>query len=244
MRMTLVCKSFLLFIIFLLTGSVAFSQITNGKIIYERKTNLYKKFKSDDVKEWLKEEDKNKVDVFELYFNDSMSLFKPQESDLKERMSWATSKNIVYQNLNRDTRFTIRDLWGEKFYVEDTLWDRQWKITDSKRNIAGYTCKKAIWQANDSTRIYAWYSEDLVPSVGPESFYGLPGTILGLATEDGGVIYFAKSVEVVKQSVELLTPVKGKSKIYKTAEIKAKLEKDFGKNPWGKEMIKNMFGLW
>lgn len=237
-------KKHITILFFLLICSFAFSQITGGKIIYERKTNLYKKFKGNDVKEWLREEDRNKVDIFELYFNDTMSLFKPQDSDLKEKMSWATSKNTVYQNLKSNTRLSIKDLWGEKFYVEDTLWSRQWKITDSKRNIAGYNCRKAIWQANDSTRIYAWYSEDLVPSTGPESFYGLPGAILGLATEDGGVIYFAKSVETGKQPIELLTPSRGKNKVYKTAEIKAKLEKDFGKNPWGKEMIKNMFGLW
>ena len=67
-----------------------FSQITYGKITYERRTNLYKKFKSNgDVKEWLREEDKNKIDVFELYFNDTLSVFKPQESDIVERMSWA-----------------------------------------------------------------------------------------------------------------------------------------------------------
>ena len=229
----------------LLIGSASlFSQIHSGKVIYERKTNLYKKFKGDDVKEWLKEEDKNKVDVFELYFNDSLSLFQPQESDLKEKMSWATDKNTVYQNLLTGTRLSIKDLWGEKFYVEDSLWKRQWKLTDSHRKIAGYNCRKAVWQANDSTRIYAWYADELMPSVGPESFYGLPGVILGLATEDGGVIYFAKTVEVAVQPVEKLKPVKGKNKIYKTAEIKAKLEKDFGKNPWGKEMIRNMFGLW
>jgi GLPGLI family protein len=228
-------------ILFCLDGD---AQILSGKITYERKTNLYKKFKSDDVKDWLKEQDKNKVDVFELYFNDTMSVFMPKESDLKEEMSWATSKNTVYQNLIRNTRLSIKDMWGEKFYVEDTLWKRTWKITDNKRNIAGYNCRKAIWQANDSTRIYAWYSDDLVPSVGPESFYGLPGTILGLATEDGGVIYFAKSVEVMNPPIEKLTPIKSRNKIYKTAEIKAKLEKDFGKRPWGKEMIMNMFGLW
>jgi GLPGLI family protein len=242
--MTLVSKYFLTLCLAMLFLASASAQVSSGKIVYERKTNLYKKFKGEDVKEWLREEDKNKVDVFELYFNDSLSLFKPQESELRERMSWATDKNIVYQNLLANTRFTIKDVWGEKLYVEDTLWRRTWKITDSKRNIAGYNCRKAIWQANDSTRIYAWYAEELMTSTGPESFSGLPGTILGLATEDGGVIYFAKTVEITKQSVETLTPVKGKNKIYKTEEIKAKLMKDFGKNPWGKQMIKNLFGLW
>jgi GLPGLI family protein len=241
--MTLVSR-ILYFMLLVLCCNTAFAQVSSGKVIYERKTNLYKKFKGDDVKEWLREEDKNKVDVFELYFNDSLSLFKPQESELKERMSWATDKNVVYQNFVTKRRMTIKDLWGEKFYVEDSLWERKWKITDSKRNIAGYNCRKAIWQANDSTRIYAWYSEELMTSTGPESFNGLPGVILGLATEDGGVIYFAKTVEMMKPSVVDLQPAKNKSKIYKTAEIKAKLEKDFGKNPWGKQMIRSMFGLW
>jgi len=237
-------KLLLLFSVLLFANAVATAQITSGKIVYERKTNLYKKFKNDDVKEWLQPEDKNKVDIFELYFNDSLSVFKEQESDLKERMSWATSKNTVYQNRNNNYRLTIKSLWGEQMYVEDTLFKRQWKITDIKRNISGYNCRKAIWKANDTTTIYAWYSEEIMTSTGPESFYGLPGTILGLAAEDGGVIYFAKSVEVSKPDVTSLLPKKGKNKIYTSKELKAKLEKDFGKNPWGKAMISNMFGVW
>jgi GLPGLI family protein len=233
-----------LFVVLLFLNQVVIGQITSGKIVYERKTNLYKKFKNDDVQDWIDKEDKNKVDVFELYFNDSLSVFKVQESDLKERMSWATSKNTIYQNFNQNYRLSIKPVWGEELYVEDTLYNRKWKITDSKRNISGYNCRKAIWQANDTTRIYAWYCDEIMTSVGPESFYGLPGAILGLATEDGGVIYFAKSVEVTKPDVKDLLPKKGKHKIYSSAELKAKLEKDFGKNTWGKAMIKDMFGIW
>lgn len=238
------CRRFGILLLLLVVAAPAFAQVTSGKVIYERRTNLYKKFKGDDVREWLREEDKNKVDVFELFFNDSMSLFRPQESDIREKLSWATDKSTVYQNLSANTRLSIKDVWGEKVYVEDSLWKRQWKLTESHRSIAGYNCRKAIWQANDSTRIYAWYADELIPSAGPESFCGLPGVILGLATEDGGVIYFAKSVEVSVQPAEKLRPVTEKKKVYKTAELKTKLEKDFGKNPWGREMIRNMFGLW
>ena len=227
--------------LFLLCGGVAFAQITSGKIVFERKTNLYKKYKDDNVKDWLKEIDKNKVDYFELYFNDSMSVFMPQESDLKERMSWATSKNTTYQNFKTNSTLAIKSVWGEQLYVQDTLKKRVWKITDSKRVISGYNCRKAIWEMNDTTRIYVWYADDIVPNVGPEAFAGLPGAILGLATEDGGVIYFAKSVEALNPSMERLTPKKGKNKIYESAELKTKLEKDFGKNPWGKAMIKDLF---
>ncbi len=242
--MIMVGKKIMSIALLLCFVNVVLAQVTTGKIVYERKTNLYKKFKDDNVKEWLKEEDKNKMDVFELYFTDSISVFMPQESDLKERMSWATSKNVVYQQYTQNKRLTLKSIWGEQLYVEDTLYKREWKITDSKRVICGYNCRKAIWQANDSTRLYAWYCDDIVPSVGPESFYGLPGAILGLATEDGGVIYFAKTVELKKPTMETVIPKRGKNKIYSSAELKAKLEKDFGKNPWGKAMIKETFGLW
>lgn len=224
---------------------LASSQITYGKITYERKTNLYKKFKNNgDVKEWLKEEDKNKIDMFELYFNDSLAVFKPQESDLAERMSWATSKNVVYQNFHSNYRLTEKKIWGEQFLVADSVRQFKWKITESKRSICGYQCRKAIWQANDTTRIYAWFCTEVNASIGPESFVGLPGAILGLATEDGGVIYFAKSVEMIKPDVTTLVPKKSKQKTYKSAELKAQLEKDFGKEKWGKAMIYNNFSIW
>ena len=221
------------------------SQISYGKITYERKTNLYKKFKDNgDVKDWLKEEDKNKVDIFELYFNDSISIFKPQESELVERMSWATSKNVVYQNQANRTRLTEKSIWGEKFLVQDSVRNFKWKITDSKRKICGYQCRKAVWVANDTTRLYAWFCSEVMPSIGPESFVGLPGTILGLATEDGGVIYFAKSIDIVKTDAALILPKKTKQKLYKVAELRAQLEKDYGKEKWGKTMIYNNFEIW
>lgn len=221
------------------------AQIDYGKITYERKTNLYKKFKNNgDVKEWLREEDKNKVDVFELYFNDSLSVFKPQESDLVDRMSWATSKNVVYQNKKDNSRLTEKSIWGEKFLITDSVRHFTWKLTDSKRKICGYTCRKAIWQANDSTRLYAWYCNEIMPSIGPESFVGLPGAILGLATEDGGVIYFAKTVEIVKQDAVALLPKKSKLKRYQVGELRAQLEKQYGKEKWSKTLIYNNFEIW
>lgn len=232
-------------IVFFVFAQYASAQmIHQGKIVYERKTNLYKKFKDDNVADWLKETDKNKTDVFELWFNDTAAVFKPEESDLKEDMSWATSKNRVYQNFKNNTRFTIKSIWGESIQVKDSLYKRTWKITDSKRKICGYNCRKAIWNYSDSVRIYAWYCEEIIPSVGPESFYGLPGAILGLATEDGGVIYFAKSVQVVKVTEEELTPEKRKGKIYEAGELKEKLERQFGKEKWGKAMIREHFGPW
>jgi GLPGLI family protein len=227
----------------LLTGTMLQAQIHSAKITYERKTNLYKKLKGNDVKRWLKEEDKIKIEYFELYFNDTTSLFKPQESELRETMEWATSKNTVYQNFNNGTRYMIKTIWGEELHLTDSLFKRTWKITESTRKIAGYNCRKALWQPNDSTRIYAWFSYDLVPSTGPESFYGLPGTILGLATEDGGVIYFAKKVEVLNPPAATFILPKKKKK-YTVPELKEEMTKRYGKEKWFKGMLESQFGIW
>lgn len=229
---------------FLLLGVPATAQIAHAKITYERKTNLYKKFKHwRDVTEWIKEEDKVKIDFFELYVTDTVSLFKPQDSDLRESFSWATSKNVVYQNFNNGRRYMVKTIWGEELHLTDSLYKRQWHITESTRKIAGYQCRKAVWRANDSTRIYAWFSLDLLPSSGPETFNGLPGTILGLATEDGGVVYFAKKVEVIKpESATFEIP--RKKKVYTVPELKAQLTKQYGKEKWFQRMLTEHFTLW
>ena len=72
-----------------LVGMSGLGQVTTGKIVFERKTNLLKKYTDDRMKAWLKDK-KVKIDMFELYFNDTMSIFKPQESDLAEQMDWST----------------------------------------------------------------------------------------------------------------------------------------------------------
>jgi GLPGLI family protein len=219
------------------------AQITAGKITFERKTNLYKKYKGDDYKRWIKEENKIKIDYFELYFNDTVSLFKPVDSELKEDLEWATQKNTVYQNFNTQKRFVKKIFWGEELNLTDSLFKRKWKITESTRKIAGYNCRKALWQANDSTRIYAWFSYDLTTGTGPESFYGLPGTILGLATEDGGIIYFAKKVEILTPPSATFVQAK-KKKVYTIPEMKDEMNKRWGKEKWFKGVIHETFEIW
>ncbi|MCX6275161.1 MAG: GLPGLI family protein [Bacteroidetes bacterium] len=229
----------------LLLSGIASAQITSGKILFERKTNLYKRFKNEDwVTNWVKESDKTKVDEFELFFNDSLASFRAKENDEKENYSWMTSKSSTYQNVPSNTTYAIKDIWGNKVIFSDTLHRRKWKITDSNRTIAGFNCRKAIWMQNDTTRIYAWYCNEISSDFGPESFCGLPGMILGLATEDGGVIYFAKSIEQGKQDLSVLLPPKTKEKIFTAKELKAKFQKEYGKEKWSKDWITNIFDVW
>jgi GLPGLI family protein len=211
-----------------------FSQdiISSGKIVYERRTNLEKRYTDKRMRRMITEENKIKMESFSFYFNDTVSVFKPILSDVQDPMGWMTSKNSYLQSLNSEKQLIVFNLFGQNTYIKDSLPQRNWKITENKRNICGYECRKAIYQKNDSTRIYAWYSPEIVPSVGPEGFCGLPGAILGVATEDGGIIYFAKTVEAMKPKKEDLVLESGK-KTFTLQELKKEIETKMSNSSWG-----------
>ena len=215
-------------------------QITHGVILFERKTNLLKKYDSPESQRWLRGE-KVKIDRFNLHFSPEKSFFLPIESAVPSKADWATSKNTVIQDLQNKQRVSIYNLMGESKVVKDNLIERKWKITERKRNIAGYSCRRAIWMKNDSTKIYAWYSDQIIASTGPETFNGLPGTILGLATEDGGVVYFAKIIKESYQNIDELT-ADIKLKNYSTEqELKDELVKKSKSNPWMSKVVNYLF---
>lgn len=219
-----------------------YSQITEGRVVYERKTNLKKKYaKNKRMLDWVTAKSNFKIDQFELIFNDTASVFRPIESDDPDQMSWVTTQNSVYQNTIQDEKMTILAMYGQQIFVEDSISKRQWKVTESKRYIDKYHCRKAVYEKNDSTRIYAWFAVELETSTGPEGFNGLPGTILGLATEDGGIIYFAKSIEVMTPKAEDLNYNVGKNTIYTMSMLEKEIEEKFSNSKWGKGMFTELF---
>ena len=215
--------------------------ISSGKIIFERRTNLEKRFNDQRMKRFVTEANKIRIESFQLAFNDTSSYFAVVPSNQPEEMAWLTTKNAYYQNLNESSQLMMLAVFGQNVYVQDSLPQRIWKITEGKRNICGYECRKAIYQKNDSTRLYAWYTPIITPSVGPEGFCGLPGTILGLATEDGGIVYFAKKIELSEPKKEELVLNPGKNKVFTIAELRQKIDKEYGSTPWGKSLFNDLF---
>lgn len=206
--------------------------MNNGRIVFERRTNLEKQFEGMEGNNWMRNVDLSKpqIDRFELIFNDSTSVFRPiVEGESMGMSEWLTMKNTTYQNLNEAQRKQEFSFFGTTVLLEDSLKKRTWRMTESKRDIAGYKCRQAMWEADDSTRIYAWYAEELIPPLGPETFNGLPGVILGLALEDGGVVYFAKTVEIKKdQDIEEMAPKGRKKDWYTENQLRDVVKERFG----------------
>lgn len=234
-------KHILLMMLWCVIASTHFGQYKSGKIVFERKTNLEKRF-GEGSRKWLDEKSRIKIEYFDLVFNDTCSLWQAQQTGIPDPTSWGTSRNLVYRNTQQNTYYSIRDIWGDMIHVVDTLPKRTWKMTSSKRNIAGYDCKKVFWQVNDTIKIYAWYSDEIVPSIGPERFYGLPGAILGLASEDGGVVYFAKKVDLYQPKKEEFDFKRAK-KTQTLESTREQIELTMSRNKYWKVDISHYF-LW
>lgn len=232
----------IILLLFVLISVVSRAQLVReGKIVYERRTNLYKIFDDERMRSFIKEKDKIKIENFSLYFNDSVSLFSYIQPETPDQMSWATMKNTVYTSFQVEKRSLFMEMMGNSMLVTDSLVQRQWKITDKTRKIAGYECIRAIWQKDDTTRIYAWFTTDIIPTVGPESVQGLPGAVLGLAKEDGSVVYFATSVDKIAPTVEQITSPKKKGKEYTEEELLAELRKKLNGQPYADRILTGIF---
>src|SRR5690606_18035958 len=104
-----------------------------------------------------------------------------------------------------------KQVFEEKFLVQDSMRKLEWKIKDEIRIIAGYKCRKAVSKICDTVYVVAFYSEDIMVSGGPEMFSGLPGMILEIAIPRLYSTSIATKIETTPPKVEdLKVPEKGK----------------------------------
>lgn len=226
----------------LLAAGAQAQMVRAGKISFERKTNLHKKFPDEEMRRWIGKE-KYRYDNFVLYFNDTMSVFVFEDSPSAGRGDWATVKNNHITFLNQGIRHSLLNIMGEEAVIVDAVKRRPFKRLGKKREIAGYKCQMVRFDQDDSTRLYAWYSDAIIPSVGPETYMGLPGAILGLATEDGGVVYFATKVEVLNPDFKAVTPKYKTSKAMTEEEVRKMLLEKMSGSPWASMVLKELF-MW
>jgi GLPGLI family protein len=217
-----------------------FSQQTNvlesGKIEFEKKLNLYSQFNDDDswTAEYKKRIPQFKTTYFDLSFSGNKTFYQPGRDNVENNNLWEqpSEDNIVYSDLARKKAISQKKVFEKTFLVQDSTRKIHWKITDEKRTIAGFECRRANAIILDSIYIVAFYTDEIETPGGPESFNGLPGMILGLAIPHEHVTWFATKLyggTSVNES-DFAIPVKG------TKITNAGLEKNLRSNlkNWGK----------
>lgn len=233
-------------IFILLTFSLCgagFSQtrfLTTGKIEFERKTNTHRLFFSDESDSWAENFKKFvpqfSIDYFDLIFSGEKSLYRPGREPEVRRTGFFQSpayENVVYKDLGQQTTISQKQVFESLFLLNDSVKKLEWKIEEETRTIAGFECRKALTRICDSVVVVAFYTDEIIPSNGPESFNGLPGMILGLAIPRLYTTWFATKIELLsaKEEKKIAPPSKGKDS--NETELLTKINE--GIKDWGEK---------
>lgn len=221
-------KGVLIITVWTLGTSIGYAQYNyfakSGTIEFEKKVNMYAKLKARvepgnvsmirDYEYYRKTEPQFVVTKGTLSFNGKQSVYQgagPEGalSRVVGREPWALTENTVFTDFESGDVMAVKKVFEEELVVRDRQQDILWKFTNEVRDIAGYECRRANGLVADSIYVVAFYSVDIVPNGGPESFSGLPGMILGVALPHEHVTWFATKVELGERSVKAPQPPKG-----------------------------------
>jgi GLPGLI family protein len=138
------------------------------------------------------------------------------------RMSFRMPKIEMYTNSSTSVILSAQDLMGKKYLIQDTVQISPWKLGTETKEIMGYTCRMAYYTATVEAPIFrvsggppasggaapapekttitqeitAWYTDQIRPSLGPDRYNTLPGTVLALDINNGERVIVARSVEL------------------------------------------------
>ena len=222
-------KHYIQFIIFF---SILFSygQDFSGEVGYVYKQNI--KMKLDSTK--YDNETRNKISEFftsqfeaeyELSFNNHKSLFRKKPKLSMKGESIINNLDALFKDI-KERKYTHQiELYGKQFLIKDSLASNNWRLTSDKKAIGDFVCYKAIAIDSSNTETIAWYTTEIPISIGPDKYWGLPGLILEVITNE---VHFAcNSLKLKPKTVK--APRKGKvvnQRTFDSIKQKKELEKE------------------
>ena len=190
-----------------------------GKIIYQEKVNLHRGLGPDQEghKAMIPEWQTAKV---ALLYNGQASLYKPIEEDESEINREEDGAQVSirirrgagesYLNFSESKQVDLRDFMGKQFLIETELKAPEWKIQPEQQSILGYACQKASFTNEEGQAVTAWFAPSLAASIGPGSYFGLPGAVLMVDVDNGRRLYQAIEVDRKGGAPAIEVPSKGK----------------------------------
>lgn len=138
------------------------------------------------------------------------------------RMTFRMPKTEMYTNSSTSVILSLQDMMGKKYLIQDTVQMSPWKLGTETKEIMGYTCHMAYYTATIEAPIFriggggpgsapggsapekttitqeitAWYTDQIRPSLGPDRYNTLPGTVLALDINNGERVIVARNIEL------------------------------------------------
>lgn len=215
------------------------------KIQYEKTTSvraLYRELEENSswFQQWQERYPVTVLNYYEFIGDTTQSLYKPTKDVITDPRAWfrpVGDKNIIYNDYRTGTTISQKPVFEETFLMQDSLPKIKWKITGDIRTIAGYDCRKAVGILDDSIAIFAFYTDQLMVSGGPENISGLPGMILGMGIPRLHATWFATKVEVFDVNMKTVIPATKGKKVNRATMLQAlsKVLKEWG--TYGSKLI-------
>ncbi|MEI6151787.1 MAG: GLPGLI family protein [Chitinophagia bacterium] len=148
-------KIFLALTVFLVAITSAFAQVKEGKLIFERKINMYRMITDPEMRARIPE---FRTEKFELLFNEQASMFKtiPEEDapdpfansgggggERGGRFNFRMPETATYTDIPNQMQYEARSLFEKDFLIVDSLKPINWKLSEETKTIAKFVCKKA-----------------------------------------------------------------------------------------------------
>lgn len=143
-------------------------------------------------------------------------------------------ENKQYRDIENGKRIESTEFFGRFFLIKEEPKRMKWKVTAEQKQIAGYSCQKAILQ-DTSRQVEAWFTAQIPVSVGPGEFADLPGLILELSMAGGDRTVVADKVELKPVDPKMIEkPSKGKTVTREEfTKIRDEKLKEIGAEPGG-----------
>jgi GLPGLI family protein len=180
------------------------------QVIYEMQPKI--QLNTDDLDKNIIEQIKKQSKTRSmLCYNNGESIFKPIKNENENssggiNIQINNSEDITYKNHNTNREVACKNFFGKEFLIENALKNEEkWEITDSTKDIQGYTCIKAI-SKNDEKETAVWFCPNLPIKDGPV-YTGLDGLVLEMIFDK---LTFVATEILIDAGCQITIPDKGK----------------------------------
>ena len=155
---------------------------------------------------------------------------KLEEYDLEYETVETTitaSKVQYYKDLKKKSFEKSSIMENVETFIQDSLPQINWKLTNDKKTIYGYDCVKATAARTVMgypLNITAWFCDKIPINDGPFDFQGLPGFIMELEVNGLSVTKFVNLQYVDKKTIEIV-PLKSNVKPITIAEFEKRVRR-------------------
>ncbi len=126
---------------------------------------------------------------------------------IKMNMTIIADEDVWYKDFNSNQLISNEYIMHRAFLMEESMQNLDWQIQEETQEFGDFTAQKATLE-KDGKEIIAYYTEEIPIPDGPHLYYGLPGLIVYLKTQNHE--YSLNSLQITQENSSFDKPTKGK----------------------------------